>query len=69
MLTNTVGEFRAFGYEAEQRYTEYKDETEVAVSEHLVLFRNFKMQLMKAEVRFSQAIYIRVYKSMSKSIT
>ena len=61
MLTSQAGEFRAFGYEAEQRYTEYKNEIGRDNSEEILLFRNFKMKLMKAEVRFSQATHVHIH--------
>ena len=49
MLTNRAGEFVAFGYEAEQRYSEALEDDDDD-KDDLALFRHFKMRLMKTEV-------------------
>ena len=50
MLTSAAGEFVAFGYEAEQRYSEALEDDDDE-RDDLALFRHFKMRLMAAEVR------------------
>ena len=52
VLTNRAGEFVAFGYEAEQRYSEALEDDDDD-KDDLALFRHFKMRLVKTEVSSS----------------
>ena len=49
VLTSAAGEFVAFGYEAEQRYSEALEDDDDE-RDDLALFRHFKMSLMETEV-------------------
>ena len=54
MLTTASGEFVAFGFEAEQQYGEALEDDDDDVSAGLLLFRHFKMMLMKNKVKPSK---------------
>ena len=51
MLTDSDGELLAFGYEAEDRYSQaVEEEEEEGTPDDLLLFRHFKMILHTREV-------------------